>query len=149
MRGGGDLRLRRAVAVVLAVLFAARGAAAGHLVEPVDIEAVFDEGREQRQGDIAALDAFLARPVTLEAARRMGVDVERLRARTGRLSTGELRDLAARAEALDTDPVAGGVVEGVGKVVLWTAGVILAALVLVILIVVIGCGLDDDCTLGD
>lgn len=139
---GANMRWKRTVAVGLAALFTARAAMAGHLVGESDIDAALEEARGRRASDAATVDAFLTRPLTVETGRRMGVDLDWLRAQAGRLSDGELRDIAARAELLETDPVAGGA----GRVILIVF--LLGALLLVVLLAgVVLCAADDDCYL--
>src|SRR5262245_54727350 len=60
-----------------------------------------------RQRSLASVDRFLASPEAARAASSVRADVGRLRAGLGTLSDAELADLAARADALRADPVAG------------------------------------------
>jgi hypothetical protein len=124
------MRLKRVVAIVLAALFTARAAAAGHVVGESDIQAAIEEASQRRQEDAATLDGFLAKPLTVETARNMGLDVDRLKVQAARLSDGELHDLAARAQALETDPVAGGPIGFLLGLVLLIALILLVLIVL-------------------
>ena len=53
------------------------------------------------------MDEVLATPLAREAASSVGANVDQMRAAVPSLSDAELADLAARAAALEADPVAG------------------------------------------
>jgi hypothetical protein len=65
------------------------------------------EAEAARQQDTAVVRDVLARPEALAAAALAGADLDQVQAAVATLSDGELRDLALRAMALQTDPVAG------------------------------------------
>jgi hypothetical protein len=95
------------LSIALSSLAAGQARAADHLVAPEAArEAVLDAASD-RQRSLTALDAVLATPEAAEAAASMGADASRLRAALPTLSDAEIADLAARASALGTDPVAG------------------------------------------
>ncbi|HEX6737452.1 MAG TPA: hypothetical protein VF310_04165 [Vicinamibacteria bacterium] len=87
--------------------FVAPARAQQHVVSPEAAQARVAEAAAQRARQLAAVDAVLASPEAVAAAASLGQDAQRLRAAVPALSDQELRDLAARAEALQGDPVAG------------------------------------------
>jgi hypothetical protein len=97
------------LAAAAALLIAPAGFAATdeHVAPASAVEARLAESAAQRTADLAAVDSVLATPLAREAASSVGADIERLRAGVPALSDAELRDLAARASALQADPVAG------------------------------------------
>jgi hypothetical protein len=78
-----------------------------HLVAPATLGERLDGAAGQRKRDIVAVERALSTPRAASAAAAVGMRVERVRAAVPALSDAELRDLAARAEALGGDPVAG------------------------------------------
>jgi hypothetical protein len=61
----------------------------------------------QRESDIAAVRGILATSQGAGAMHRLGANPVDVRARVATLSPSDLRDLAARARALQVDPTAG------------------------------------------
>ncbi len=92
-------------AVVLLVACAAP--AEEHLVSPEAASARLAKAAAARAHDQATLETVLATPAASRAAASVGADLAVVRDAVATLSDGELRDLARRAEALRTDPVAG------------------------------------------
>ena len=80
-----------------------------HLVTPAEVTARVQAAAAARRGDELKLNEILARhfPATTDGASVQ----ERVRARVAALGDDEVRELARRAEALETDPVAGGLVK--------------------------------------
>jgi hypothetical protein len=78
-----------------------------HLVAPATVGQRLSGAAERRQHDVLVVESALSTPRAASAAAAIGVHVESVRAAVPSLSDGELRDLAARAEALSGDPVAG------------------------------------------
>ena len=102
------MRKSLAVLAVLAALLAGDRALAGdHLVTSAAAQARLAEAEAARQGDLALLDGVLSSPEAAAAAKAVGADLDEVRRATPTLSDAELRDLAARAAALQADPVAG------------------------------------------
>lgn len=102
--------MRKSVAVlaVLTALLAGGFAFADdHLVTPQDARARLAEAESARAHDLALLDGVLSTPEASAAARAVGADLDGLRRAAPTLSDAEIRDLAQRAAALQTDPVAG------------------------------------------
>ena len=99
----------RFVATVLAMLLLmpAAGSAQDHLVTAGNIQARFAAAADQRAENLRTVQAALSSPAAAEAAALLHADLGRIRARVSSLSDEELRDVAARAEALTVDPVAG------------------------------------------
>lgn len=78
-----------------------------HLVDPVTRDAALAAAAHQRSHDLAVTSSLLATPAARQALESLAVRPERVSARVAVLSNAELHDLAARAEALESDPVAG------------------------------------------
>ncbi|HEY7508696.1 MAG TPA: hypothetical protein VIG50_00500 [Vicinamibacteria bacterium] len=94
------------VALVAALATAVPATASDHLVAPDTAQQRLREAAAARERDHALVAGALASPHAEAAAARAGVDLDRVRAAAATLSDDELRDLAARAAALQTDPVA-------------------------------------------
>ncbi len=82
-------------------------AAADHVVSQDAVQQRLSEAAALRQDNLRAVDGALASPLAAGAAASVGADLDALRAAVPTLSDGELQDLAARAAALQADPVAG------------------------------------------
>jgi hypothetical protein len=78
-----------------------------HLVTPDAVQGRLAAQAAQRQADLAQVDRALATPTAQAAAASVGADLAKLRHAVPTLSDDELRDLAVRAAALDSDPAAG------------------------------------------
>ena len=81
--------------------------AADHLVAPGTVSASMAQAAAERAQHLATLDELLASPRAARAAELAGADVGNVRGALASLSNDEARDLAARAQALQSDPVAG------------------------------------------
>jgi Skp family chaperone for outer membrane proteins len=102
------MRKSLVVLAVLAALVASdRAFAEDHLVTSAAAGARLAEAEAARQGDLAVLDGVLCSPEAAAAAKAVGADLDDVRGATPTLTDAELRDLAARAAALQADPVAG------------------------------------------
>jgi hypothetical protein len=106
------MTLRRSLAVLAAAVFVTSALsgpvqAQQHVVTPEAAQARLAEAAAERARHLAAVDSVLATPEASAAVQALGQDMKRLRAAVPALSDSELRDLAARAAALQTDPVAG------------------------------------------
>jgi len=102
--------MRKTLTVLsIALMFplAGRAMAGDHLVSPEAARAQVIDGAAQRDRSLATLDALLSTPEATQAAARVGADTGQLRAALPALSDAEIADLAARADALQADPVAG------------------------------------------
>jgi hypothetical protein len=95
------------LAVLTALLAGGRAFADDHLVTPQAAQARLAEAEAARQHDLALLDGVLSTPEAVSAAKAVGADLDGIRRAAPTLSDSELRDLAQRASALQTDPVAG------------------------------------------
>ena len=102
-------KIRRFLSTVLAMLLLvpAPGSAQDHLVTAGDVQARFAEAADQRAENLRTVEAALSSPAAVEAAALLHADLVRIRARASSLTDEELRDVAARANALTVDPVAG------------------------------------------
>ena len=104
--------MRKSLAVLAAAaamlsLSAGYSAADDHIVTAGAVQSRLSEATALRAQDLAAVQEVLSTPLAREAAASVGADLDRVRAGVGTLSNAELRDLAARATALQGDPVAG------------------------------------------
>ena len=93
--------------MTLALGAADRALAGEHLVTQAAAQARLLEAEAARQGDLAVVDRVLSSPRAAAAARTVGADLDAVRRAVPMLSDAELREVAARAAALDRDPVAG------------------------------------------
>jgi hypothetical protein len=88
-------------------LLAGQALAGDHLVSREAARDQVQQAASQRERSLATLDAVLSTPTAARAAASVGADTERLRAALPTLTDQEIADLAARADALQADPVAG------------------------------------------
>jgi hypothetical protein len=93
--------------LIASLLFSVPSFAVDHVVSGADVSARLGEAAAARQADLADLNAFLASPVGMQAAKVVGADPARVPARLAHLSDAEARDLAGRARALTADPSSG------------------------------------------
>jgi hypothetical protein len=96
-----------AVALVTALVGGERAVAQDHLVTPQAAQERLADAEAARQRDLARLEGALSSPEAAAAAKAAGADLDAVRRAAPLLSDAELRDLAARAAALDADPAAG------------------------------------------
>jgi hypothetical protein len=98
----------RVVMLALAALACGNGAFSDdHLVSRDEASARLSAAAESRQADLAAVEGALSSPAATRAAASLHVDLRDVRRAAASLSDAELRDVAARAEALRSDPAAG------------------------------------------
>jgi hypothetical protein len=95
------------LSIALASLVAGQAMAGDHVVSSGAAQQRLQEASAARERGLAALDRALASPEAAGAAATVGADTNALRAALPTLSDAEIADLAQRAAALDTDPVAG------------------------------------------
>ena len=95
------------LAVAAAVFVSRDVLAQDHVVGARDLSARLEAAESARQRNLATVDGFLASPEVSAAASSVDADVSRLRDGLGALGDAELADLAARVDALASDPVAG------------------------------------------
>ena len=88
------------------LLLAGAASAQDHLVTPRGADERLQQAAAGRQDHLRALDSVLRSPQAAGAIEALGQDAGRLRVGVAALSDEELRDLAARAHALQTDPAA-------------------------------------------
>jgi len=96
------------VLVALSMALPPSAMAREHLVTEPEIVARLQAAGAERAGNEQKIEQFLSSRIPAAAH---DVSIPRLRAGVAALSDDELRDLAKRAEALETDPVAGGMVK--------------------------------------
>jgi hypothetical protein len=96
-----------ALALTTALLSGESALAQDHLVTPQAAQERLAEAETARQRDLARLDGLLSSSEAAVAARVVGADLDAVRRAAPTLSDAELREIAARAAALDRDPVAG------------------------------------------
>ena len=102
--------MRKSVAVLSlagGLLCAGQAMAGEHLASPEAVRTRLGTAAAEREQGLAALDRFLSSPRSTSAARLLHADVGKVKASLSALSDAEVRDLAARADALTGDPVAG------------------------------------------
>ena len=125
------MRMSLAAFAAVAVLSAAHASAEpqSHLVGVDVAQARLHEATQQRETNLATLDAFVASPDGSAALAALGVNAGRVRGSLATLNDGELQDLASRVTALETDPVAGALTN---RQWMWVAAVAVAVLIIVL-----------------
>lgn len=120
-----------AVLVAAATLAAMPARADEHLLAPGLAEKRMAEAADARGRDLATVTAFVEAAevtATLEAA---GLDPARVRSSVTALGDQELREIASRVAALESDPVAGAAFTG--KQIGLVAGLILIIVFVIII----------------
>jgi len=95
------------LSLALASVFAGQAMADDHVVSPAAAAQRLQDASAAREQGLATLDRALSDPEVARAAATVGADTAALRSALPTLSDAEIADLAQRAAALDTDPVAG------------------------------------------
>jgi hypothetical protein len=95
------------LSIALASFMAGQAMAADHVVSPEAAQQQLQDASAARERSLATLDHALSSPEAARAAASVGADTAALRSALPTLSDAEIADLAQRAAALDTDPVAG------------------------------------------
>ena len=127
------MRIKLALGAVVAaatLLSADRGIAQEHLVTPDLAQQRMADAAAQRETDLATLRVAFSSPEASAAAETIGVNLASVQSRLATLNDGELHELATRAAALDSDPVAGALT----RRQLWIGIIVLAVILLVIII---------------
>jgi hypothetical protein len=124
------MRKSLAAFAVLAALAAPAAGADDHLASTRAAEERLLDAAAARAADAAAVEAFVASAEGAAALQAVGLDASRVRGSLGSLGDEELRGLAERAAALQSDPVAGAI----DRQVIYIGAIALAAIILVILI---------------
>jgi hypothetical protein len=101
------MRIRVVILALAALACGNRAFTGDHLVSPDETSARHAAAAEARQADLAAVEAVLSSRDAATAAASLRVDIRQLRSAAASLSDAELRDLAARVQALRSDPAAG------------------------------------------
>jgi hypothetical protein len=118
------------VALVALAVVAGPAWAEEHLVRPEAAQQQLLDAGAARTRDLAAVESFVASPEGSAALAGLGVDSTAVRRALPRLSDAELGDLAARAAALQADPVAGAL----SRTTIYIGAIALAAIIIIILI---------------
>jgi hypothetical protein len=102
-------RMMRRILACVSFLFLASTLASAqeHLVSNDAVKSRVAEAVSQRAQDVAVLNHVLSTPEASIAAARFGMDAGGIKSALSTLSDHELSDLAARAQALRTDPSSG------------------------------------------
>jgi hypothetical protein len=109
------------IGIALSLVLPHSALARQHLVAGEVIAARLQAAALERVSAELKVEQLFSSRFAAEAAFAHGVDIQRLRAGVAALTDDELQDLASRADALQSDPVAGGIVKTlviVGVVVL-------------------------------
>ena len=93
------------IAVALSMVLPPSAMASRHLVDRAEMVARLRAAEAERASNQLKVERFLSSRISSSA---QSVDTQRLSAVLAALSDDELRDLASRADSLQTDPVAGG-----------------------------------------
>jgi hypothetical protein len=101
-----------------------------HLVTAEAAQARLLEASAERAQNLATVEGFLASPEGQAGLGAVGVTEARVRGSLPTLSDAELQDVAARAAALQTDPVAGGLTNRQWYIVAAAVAVVVLILVL-------------------
>jgi hypothetical protein len=78
-----------------------------HLMSPDAAASQLRAAALARQADLGTVEKVLSTPEARRASSALGVDIRQVKGAASTLTDRELRDLAARASALDADPAAG------------------------------------------
>ena len=127
------MRMRLAVSTFLAaatLLSADLGLAQDHLVSAEQARQRMAEAVTQRESDLATVRTAFSSAEANQAAAALGVSLDSVKSRLAALDDGELHELATRAAALDSDPVAGALT----RRQLWIGLIALAVILLVVII---------------
>jgi hypothetical protein len=103
-----------------------------HLVGPGTAQQQLLDAAGTRERNVAAVEAFVDSAQGSAALAAVGLDASRVRTQIGTLSDSELQEVAARASALDADPVAG--LPFTQNRVVWIAAIAVALIILIVLI---------------
>jgi hypothetical protein len=95
------------LSMAVIALVAGQALAEDHLVSREAARDRVLDAAAQRAHSLATLDAALSTPRAADAAAAVGADTAQLRAALPTLTDAEIADLATRAQALQSDPVAG------------------------------------------
>jgi hypothetical protein len=125
---------RQSLVITLVLLMAASSgfAADQHVVSPQQLAATVSAQVAQQDADRAAIHQALARPDVKDAAKSLGIDVDRVNGAADTLSGGDLTKAADAARQVNQQ-----LVGGASTVVISTTTIIIALLLIILLIVVI------------
>jgi hypothetical protein len=101
------MRTRVVILALAALACGTRAFSDDHLVSRDETSARLAAAADSRRADLAAVEEVLSSRDAVTAAASLHVDIRQMQSAAASLSDAELRDLAARAEALRSDPPAG------------------------------------------
>ena len=126
-------RVRRTVALCLAVLFIAPAARAQqHVAGRSALEQAIQDRVADQQADRDAIKSLLRRPEVKQIAAKAGLSLEKAEAAVATIPAEDLRQLADQARQADND-LAGGA----STIVISTTTIIIVLLVIILLVVAI------------
>lgn len=123
---------RQLLVSAVTVLMAASSAFAAdqHVVPPQQLAAAITAKVAQEDADRAAIREALARPQVRDAAKSIGVDVDKITARTDALSGPDLAKAADAARQVNHD-----LVGGASTIVISTTTIIIILLLVILLVI--------------
>ena len=121
------------VMTLVFLLLASSGFAADqHVVSPQQLAAAISGQAAQEDADRAAIREAIARPEVRDAAKSLGIDIDRVTTAADTLSGPDLAKAAATARQVNQE-----LVGGASTVVISTTTIIIGLLLLILLIVII------------
>ena len=125
-------RLRRTVALCLAVLFIAPAAhAQQHVAGKAALEQALQDRVAEQQADREAIRSLLRRPEVKQIAAKAGLSIEKADAAIATIPAEDLRGLADQARQADND-LAGGA----STIVISTTTIIIVLLVIILIVLI-------------
>jgi hypothetical protein len=118
-----------AALVTLVVLAAPAVRAEDHLVSPQAAQQQLLDAAGTRERNLSTVEAFVASPETSAALATVGLDAARVRGALSTMTDAELQEVAARAAALQADPVAGAPFSS--RQILWIVAIVVAVIVVI------------------
>lgn len=120
-----------AMGVCLVMLVTSMGAQQ-HVLDPDALDALVADRLADEDGQRAAVRRVLAHPEVARVAEQAGIDLTRVRDGVSMLETGELADVAARAQQVDT-----ALSGGQSTITFSTTTVIIVLLITILIIVAV------------
>jgi hypothetical protein len=118
-----------AALVTLAVLVAPAVRAEDHLVSPQAAQQQLLDAAGTRARNLSTVEAFVASPEASAALATVGLDAARVRGALSTMTDADLQEVAARAAALQADPVAGAPFSS--RQLLWIVGIVVLVIVVI------------------
>lgn len=128
-------RVRRTVALILAVLVVVSGAPAAraqqHVAGKSALEQAIQERVAEQQADRDAIRSLLRRPEVKQIAAKAGLSLEKAEAAVATIPAEDLRQLADQARQADND-LAGGA----STIVISTTTIIIVLLIIILIVLI-------------